>query len=195
MYVATKELPDALRAALRDSGYAKPDVSIEAKATASAFDAGGQGRKGFVVLVDLATGATQRHDGSWGGANIANESNVVDRDARSHPLAPNVAVINGSEGYGGVLASITIHPSNAAKLLHAAGPSLDATARGILYAYGAIKSGTYRRDALNGVGVKDAETDPRVKALIELGLLKRDGRGIQITTEGKNVRKSAVRET
>ncbi len=187
MHVSTKELPEVIRRALREVNYSRNDIGVEGATKVSPSDAGGQGRRGFVLLLDLDTGATKLHQGSWGGANMFNQSNVVDLDQKSYPLPPSGAVIKGSEGgHGGVIATLYLNPENLAKLLPAKPLELTAKQRGILYAFGAIKAGEYRKEELRRCEAKEAD----VEELVKLKLLKRDGRGVTITTEGKNTRNS-----
>ena len=185
-HIKTKELPEVLQSALRAIGYHRPDIAVEGTEKVSLFDAGGEGRRGFSVLLDLTTGDSRKVQGSWGGANMFNPSNVVDLDDREHTLPPNGAVIQGSEGYKGVYASIYLHPSNIAKVLPPKTEISDKD-RSILYAYGCLKSGTYRQEELSRIGASQADID----SLVTRGLLKKAINGAtSITTEGKNTRTS-----
>ena len=184
IHVAVKELPEVLQSTLRSIGYHKSDIGIEASETASLFDAGSDGRRGFAVLVDLTTGRSERHMGSWGGANIFNPTNSVDLDTNEYTLPPNGCVILGSEGYKGVFASIVLNSQNVAKLLPVSTDEVSDKDRAILYAYGALKSGTYRQDELRRI--KATETE--ISSLISRGYLKQNKVGIAITTLGKNNR-------
>ena len=188
MHVGTKTLPDSIRDALRGVGYAKLDIEVEQATKISPFDAGGQGRRAFMVLLDLATGRREVHQGSWGGGNMFNPQNAVDNDEASYALPEGGAVIKGSTGYGGVYATLYLHPANVAKLLP---PSDELTEheRRIMYAFGCLKPGEYRQAELRRAGA----TEPEVVSLVERGYLKQAANGArQITTKGKNTRRASA---
>jgi hypothetical protein len=178
-----KDLPDILQRILKSLKYHKRDIVIRFKDKESVFGAGGDGRREFSVLVNLSTDQYETKYGSWGGANIFNRTNQVDLDQNEYALMPNLCVIKGSEGGYGTMASITFHPDNAIKMLPPK-PELTGKQQTILYAYDSIKPGQYRKDEL----ARCKATDQDIEEMIKLGLLKKDGRGIQITTMGKNAR-------
>jgi hypothetical protein len=183
-HVRVSELPDSLRSALVDARYCRGDVAVEVRESVTLMDAGGAGRRGFAVFVNLETGEARRVNGSWGGANAFNPQNRVDLDDTPHPLVEGLAVIQGSEGGDGVSASIVVCPANAARLLPEKAETSEREQL-ILYAHSALKGGTYRQEFLTRHGVVRAELD----AMVKRGLLKYDGlRRIQITTAGKNAR-------
>ena len=72
LYVQTRELPPSLQSALQSVGYGRRDIAVYAAETTSVACAGGQGQRGFVLLVNLATGSRESHQGSWGGPNMFN---------------------------------------------------------------------------------------------------------------------------
>jgi len=197
VYVQVKTLPQALQNALKAHGYGRADIAVDAAETFTAFVAGGQGQKGFCTLVNLATGETETHWGSWGGSNMFSPGNAVDNDQRDSALPPNFAVIKGSEG-NSTYATITVNPSSLAPLLPVAAEGISDTDKKILVCYKSLKSGQYRNEALLKV-FSDAPSwkpaDPKHSAalasaldsLVSRGLLKRSSNGAtQITTEGKN---------
>jgi hypothetical protein len=96
MYVAVKELPNSLIRALASIGYGKKDIDVNIQDTVSLQVSGGDGRRGFALIVNLATGETHMLQGSWGGSNMFNPDNRVDLDQRDHKLGENVAVSLGS---------------------------------------------------------------------------------------------------
>ena len=148
--------------------------------------AGGSGRRGFAVLVDIETGKNKTMFGSWGGANAFNQENQVDLNDQEYPIPENGAVILGSEG-NTTFATIYLNPKNILAALPVAN-SLSDDERKIMYAYGCLKSGAYRNEELARLGIKDPKNSGKIRALVERGFLKIDGRGIQITIEGKNTR-------
>lgn len=181
-HVATRELPECLQSALRSCGYARKDIPCIARETASMVGYSGEGRKAFVVLVDLATGRTESHEGSWGGANMFNPSNAVDLDTAERPIIPGMAVIKGTRGYHGVFADIYLHPENVAKLLPAK-PEVTEREASILGTFG-YKPG-YRQEYWREMKVATEELD----SLVARGFLSRNKAGaISITTQGKNAK-------
>jgi hypothetical protein len=180
VYVDTRDLPDSLRASLSDAGYHRKDIAIEPRETASMVGFSGQGRKAFVVLVDLATGRTESHSGSWGGANMFSPQNAVDLDTTERPIPPGMAVIKGTSGYHGCFATIHLHPDNVARLLPSK-PEVTEREASILGTFG-YKPG-YRKERWQEMGVTPIELD----ALISRGMLSKNRAGaISITTAGKN---------
>lgn len=190
MRVATKDLPDTIQSALRALNYHRHDIDVDTAERVSLHDAGSAGRRGFVALVDLASGETRVSRGSWGGANIANPDNPVDLDTSLHELPEGGAVIRGSEGGDRpVYATVTLNPRNVMPWLSAPAEELTDKERKILEAYGTLKAGEYRKQALREAKATEADID----ALVSRGLLKKTGAGVQITTAGKNTRRSLGR--
>lgn len=182
MYGIVRDLPDVLKSALKSVGYNKKDIAIKAAEKVSIQDFGETGCRSFVVLVDLSSSEFTINYGSWGGPNPFVKDNSVDLDSRYHQLPENGAVITGSEGGGRpVSSSITLHPNNLVKFLPVK-QELTGKEKAILYAYRSLKSGSYRQEELQRLQVTECELD----LLVSKGLLKRDKRGIQITTDGKN---------
>lgn len=183
MYAQVKELPECLQSALASVGYGRKDIKVDIAEEASLFVGGGNGYRGFAIVVDLSTGARQTLWGSWGGSNAFTPNNRVDSDSKSRVLGPNVAVIKGSEGGGKpVYATLTIGPANVVKGLLTAPPTdLTPNERATLYAFCHYKS-SYRREAMERARIPVNTID----ALIVKGLLVRKGNGVQATIEGKN---------
>jgi hypothetical protein len=186
MHIAVKDLPESIQSALRSVSYGGKDISVQPKERVSIQCSGGAGQRGFAILLDLASGRQEIHQGSWGGANIFNQHNSVDLDDRMHDIPVGGAVITGSQG-NRTFATVYLHPDNMVKLLPAPAELSDKERR-IMYAFGCLKSGDYRKEELSRAGATEADID----ALISRGFLKRDGRGVQITTAGKNTRRPAA---
>jgi hypothetical protein len=184
MYVQVAELPESLQGALKSVGYGRKDINIEAREQVYMADGGGEGFRAFVVLVDLATGRAERHDGSWGGANMFNPRNAVDLDDTPRTIIPGMAVVKGHIGGDRpVGATVYINPENVAKLLPAK-PDVSDREKQLLGVMG-YKSG-YRKEELARMRATDAEID----ALVSRGFLSRNKAGaISLTTEGKNARR------
>ena len=172
IHIETKELPQTLQDALNAAGYRRKDIALRACESACLTDAGSEGRRGFVVFVNLVTGQSKATRGSWGGANIFNPRNAVDLDTNEVPIPEGVAVIQGSEGYGPTFASVLLNPANVAALLPARAEVTDHE-RAILGIYRGIKGG-YRQGELERINATLSEVD----SLVDRGLLKRNrGRG------------------
>ncbi len=188
MYVKVYELPESLINALKIVGYARQDIEIKVSETESLSNQGSDGYRAFAVVVDMSSGQSETLTGSWGGSNMFNPANRIDLDNKDRVLGSNVAVIKGTEGgtSGSVHASITIGPNNVVKALVTT-EDVSLKEKNILYCYGALKP-AYRKEELKRLGAVDSELD----SLIERGYLKRDGRGITITTKGKNARSNSI---
>lgn len=182
MFVATSALPNVFRSALKEIGYHKSDISVTGAVESPLSTMGGEGSKGFAVIVNVESGEYKVSWGSWGGANIANPGNAVDCDHRFYQIPPNGAVILGSIGGHGTYASILANPAILAPLLPP--PStLSEKQKGILRAYKSLKSGPYRQTALQDLLC----TKQDIALLVSDGYLKESSNGaIQITTKGKN---------
>lgn len=189
-YQLVSDLPECLIRALKSVGYGKQDIEILPREKTSISYAGGSGRRGFAILVNLSNGEYKTHTGSWGGANAFNPENQVDLNTENYPIPENGAVILGSEG-NKTFATIYLNPKNVLAAL-SEGDVLSDIERKIMYAYGCLKSGPYRNEELARCGIKDPKNDPNVLSLMERKFLKKDGRGIQMTTEGKNTRKNSA---
>ena len=189
-YQLVSNLPQCLIDALKSVAYNKRDIEILPRDKTSISYAGGDGRRGFAILVNLSTGEHKTYTGSWGGANAFNQNNQVDLNTQNYTIPENGAVILGSEG-NKTFATIYLNPKNVLAAL-SEGDVLSDLDRKIMYAYGCLKSGPYRNEELNRCGVKDPKNDPNVLSLISRKFLKIDGRGIQMTTEGRNTRKNSA---
>lgn len=64
-FCAVKDLPSSIQDALASVGYGRKDVAVESAEQVSICDPGGAGRKAFAILLDLATGESKTHWGSW----------------------------------------------------------------------------------------------------------------------------------
>lgn len=190
MFVATKDLPATLKDALFALGFNRADIAVTAKETFSAALCANDGCRGFVCLVNLATGERMSEKGSWGGANPF-EARIVDSDDSTRPLPVGFAVILGYEGGGRpVSAGVSVHPQTMAPgLLPAPTEALPAKQLAALCAVRETKGGTYRVERFDREGLgKYGPQNEHVAALVSAGLLKATAAGaISVTTAGKNV--------
>ncbi len=184
VYVETKSLPETIARALASVGYARPIVGVYVSEQASASSPSGTGMRGFTVLVNIDTGERTTHVGDWGGSNPFHAS-PVDGDTSSRPLPPNGCVINGHEGGGKpAYASLTIHPSRAAKLLPVATSELTDRQKRLMAVFARFNS-RGRAEWFERYG-KASESE--LEALEALGYIKRNKAGsVTCTAAGKNV--------
>jgi hypothetical protein len=207
MYIKVQALPSSLQTALSSLCFARADIEVTASETYSLFAAGGDGYRAFVVVVNLATGESQITRGSWGGGNIHNPQNSVDRDDTARPLPANFAVISGREGGDRpVHASIKVNPATLAPLVTAPTIELSDMEQRVLAWHKSLNSAgrkdaaeRFAADRAYGYGkqsdqprVPQAQTLDEIDAakvsLAEKGLLKIAKNGAaSITTEGKNM--------
>ena len=182
MYIPVKDLPPALQSALAAVDYAKKDVEVNAADKVSIQVGGGQGSKGFAIVVNLMTGQHKVMEGSWGGANMFNPRNQVDLDRNEHTIPEGGAVVKGTMGYGGTWAVIYVHPASLAPLLPTQKSELTEKQRKILAVFKQLISSA-RKEYLHRLKA----TQQDIEELIAGGYLKRNAAGsISITTLGKN---------
>ena len=179
MHIAVKDLPDSLQRALDAAGFHKTDVEIEARQSVDPRGGGGNGVRGGLMAVNMATGEISRVVwGAWGGSNMFAE-NAID-DGPSQEIGANGAIIRIWQGGGRpTMATVYVRPETLTPMLPAA-PTLTDRARAILAVYKSIRGG-HRAEYLPGVA--PAEIDD----LVSGGFLKRNKAGsIRISTAGKN---------
>ncbi len=185
--VRTRELPDALKEALRQIGYAGQDVPVEVATEVSPYSPAGEGSRGFSAVIELATGRSKVHHGNWGGGSPATQAQV-DVDDRSSPLLPGFAIIKGSTG-ARTFATIYLNPENVAKYLPA---PVELTPRelGILAQYRALSSSGRKDEWERYPATRPSEEE--INALVAKGLLSKNKAGaVALTTDGKNAARNA----
>jgi hypothetical protein len=185
MYVEVKDLVPAIRTALESVSYGARDIQVEARdEVALRAPGGGAGKRGFVLILNLATGEFHRETGDWGGAGLGRR--LADYCEDRLTLHDDAVVIVGTLGYPRTWAHIYANRANVGRFLPSGEEEAlsDSDQQG-LYCFAAIKGGEYRRDEMRRRNVS-AET---VDSLVERGYLKRNKAGAtQITTKGKNAR-------
>jgi hypothetical protein len=183
--IEVKTLPDTLRAALKSVEYHCTDIGVEVSDKVSANAQGSAGSRGFVLVVDIASGEMKRHMGSWGGASAC-ENRQVDLDTNTYDMRPGFAVISGSMGYPRTFATMYLHPENMAKYLPAA-PQVSDRDRTILDQFNGLTSAG-RKDEWSRYP-QSRPTETELNSLVSRGLLARNAAGAtRITTAGKNAR-------
>jgi hypothetical protein len=195
IHVPLRDLPPAMIQALSSVGYKSPDIEVESGETYSPSEGGGasKGNRGFVIVMDMETGQSKTHMGSWGGANPF-EKKQVEHDKDEYPIPLNGAVILGSTGGRGAFARIRVRPDNMEKMLPGTEEVSDQE-RKVLAILGGIKGG-YRKQYFedNNLGPYSSD-NPIVQSLLSKKLIKVNKRGsMMITTAGKNARGNASPE-
>lgn len=185
MYVKIKDLPPSLQSALNRVGYARTDIEVKSAETYTANPiTSGDGSRGFIAAVNLATGQSEVINGAWGGANMF--SATIDHDNTPRALVANMAVIKGESGSKGCFASIVVAFSTLAALLPAPSVALTDAQLIVLHCLKGYKS-AYRKDEASRAGINALAYAEALAQLVTLALAKQSSNGAaQITTEGKN---------
>lgn len=184
-HVEVTSLSPHVRKALDSVSYGARDIPLIAAESVDSYSEGDRGSRGFVLILNLDTGAYKRVTGQWGGGNMFTRS-PVDEGGERIPIPPNGAVIKGSMGYPRTFARIYAHPEAHGRFLPSGETeTLSPEEAQCVYCFCAIKGGEYRRDEMRRRGVTPATVD----SLVERGYLKRSKNGATaITTKGKNAR-------
>lgn len=190
-YVPVRELPVSVQRALKDIGYGRRDIEIMTATTFTFQSFADDGRRDFTTILNMETGQHKTTKGSYGGVGLG-APNPTDSDDRKHPIPSNAAIIQGSEGHGPTFAMIKVHPDNMATLIPAK-VELSHEEDLVVAIITDLKPG-YRAESFDrfNLGLYRAD-NPIVKGLVDKGLVKVTGTGIQITTAGKNARNPRVR--
>jgi len=209
------QLPERIRAELQNVGYHKADITVQSRDHVQIASAGAAGEQAFAVILH-ENGKRESYYGSWGGPNIASGTNRVD-NLTAPPVVPPAkgAIIVGRMGRKSVYAVVIMAPTEFcafaapadADIVHDAmavgrtdavnallgrpDDALSDTDRRVLYCYGALKSGEYRRNALAEISRQfSCDAAAIADSLVQRGYLKRAANGAtQITTQGKNARR------
>jgi hypothetical protein len=179
-YVNVRDLPEVLSSALSTCSYAKPNVQILIKEKESVQGAGMQGYRSFAMIVNMSTGESKQLQGSWGGSNPFNPTNVVDNNDQVYVIPKDMAIILGfTGGSSGIThATITFSPHNILPILTCA-PDVSNEEQKLLAIMRGYKP-AYRKPYL------DAKKE-LVNSLVERGYIKRASNGaLSLTVSGKN---------
>jgi hypothetical protein len=187
MYIEVKQLAPAIQSALASVRYGARDVEVEARDEISLrTGAGSAGARGFVTIVNLATGKFHTERGDWGGAGLGFK--LADFTEEKLRLVDNddAVVIQGSTGWPRTFAHVYASPNAVGRFLPSGEEEvLTPEEQQAIYCHAAIKGGQYRREELRRRNVSPSTVD----SLVERGYLKRNRAGaVQITTKGKNAR-------
>ena len=182
-HIKVSDLPSSLQAALKSVGFRRADIDVSTATQYYKATSGGRGSRGFQVVVNLDNGTKTKTVGAWGGYN---PFVTTSDDDRTHAdLAPNLAVIDGSEGGNRpVWATLTLHPDNTVlEVPTAPTAAVNATEAKVLAIFKGLKSFA-RLPEMERQGI----SPDILETLVDRGYLKRNKRGAtSLTTEGKNL--------
>ena len=177
MYISTNDLPNEIKSALCNLGYTKANIEVQFRESYTLFSVSGDGKRGMTVI--CKDGSYDARMGSWGGSNPF-QKNQVDSDDTEYPLDVDTFVIKGNSG-NGVYAYLVMHKDNKFGIKETEAKLISDRQKKILYLYKGLTSAG-RKDYLVSMKVTQEEIDQ----LVAMRLLEKKGRGIGITTEGKN---------
>jgi hypothetical protein len=213
-------LPNRLKSELHELGYRRADVCMMSADTVHISSARSAGEQAFAVVLH-GNGRKESYFGSWGGPCIASRTDNPVDNLRAPPTAipDGGAIITGAMKRTAITATVYVLPSMFATMHspedaeiardeQAEGRTdivdelrqpnvpverLSEEERRVMYCYGALKSGEYRKNALAEIARKHrCDTSAIVDSLVSRGYLKRATNGAtQITTLGKNSRTMA----
>lgn len=183
MHVQIKDLPAVIQNALASVNFNKKDIEIKVAETIEPRPPSGQGKKGFVSVCNLSTGAHRTTWGSYGGSNMFTKT--IDDVQGSVDIPVDGAFILGLGDAGPgfpAMAWIYVHPNNMNQSLLPASADVTEKESKILAIFKGYKS-SYRANELQRIGATKAEVD----ALVERKFLFRNSAGsVTITTMGRN---------
>ncbi len=181
IYIQVRDLPSSVRNLLAGVGYNKADVCVIPKAEINPSSSGGDGYRAFFGFTKISENPEECNItyGSFGGPNMFNPQNLVDNLQKSFPIPEGICAMRGQEGgTRPVSATLYIHPNNCVKMLpEGTKLSLEEEKVLVLYRY----TSAYRAEEMKRI--KNANQIQQT--LIEKGLLKKVGKGLGLTTEGK----------
>lgn len=181
-----KDLPRGVQNhIIQTLGLRPKNVPVHVSTEVQPYDSYGAGHRAhFAIVHNAGEKPAKMIHSSWGGPNPFQTTalDALNRTERSYPIPPGHAVVLGSSQNR--VSQVHFHPDDIAKLLPASN-GLDLADEHLiaLQAYKTLKSGPYRKGALQRGGVKPKHID----ALVSGGLLSRNKAGAHtITTNGKN---------
>ncbi len=185
MYVNTNTLPNVVKRALESVKFFKGDIEVIHDNSVSPAISGGDGQRGFCILINLYADEFKTIVGSWGGANMFNQDNPVDLDNSDYPLCEGSVVIKGTTGYPSTFARIYAHRDSSILPLDSGNSDITDKELFVLSCYVGLKSFARNDEMLRWM--TDTEISQTVHKLIDSGHIKANKAGAtQITTQGKN---------
>ena len=191
-HVSLRDLPPFLVQILaREARYKRQDIEVVPAKSVEIGIPAFEGNRSYAIAVNLGTKQHKSVLGDWsGGAG----SSPVDRGG-SFNIPSNAAVISGEYGGRGSFGRIYINPDNVAALIEQDdGVELSEDEKYAIVFINMFNS-RGRKDAFESKGLGEySSSNPLVRSLVSKGLLKLQGAGVKVTTQGKNVRKSLDRK-
>jgi len=178
------DLPGSVRAALKAVEYGRKDIEVLARETFDPSSAGGDGYRGFVAACRMDDSDIYELSwGSWGGENMFKRTI---EGLESETIPPHLAFLKGQIGGGRpTYAKLYVSPRAMNPALLAAPAEVTAKEAKILGIFHSLKSGPYRKEALQNLGATLVE----IRSLVDRGFLKENKAGaIALTTDGTNAR-------
>lgn len=190
VYISPSQLPPVVAQAIRVAGCPlRESIPVYVRDTESMHAVSGDGCRGFTILVKLDTGETETVWGSWGGANPFERGShdSVDADTTPRPLPVNGCIVKGYVGGSkGGRCSLTIHPSNAVKLLPVKGSVSERD--GLLLSVYAGLNSRGRKEYFDR-HPSAVPTQAELQSLADRGFIKLAKNGaVTITPDGRNNR-------
>lgn len=191
-HVPVRELPRFLVKILADKGrYKRRDIEVIPSPTVDLGIPAFEGNRNYAILVNLGT---QQHKTLLGEYSGGMGQSAIDRPG-SYNIPSNGAVVVGEYGGRGSFARIYIHPDNVAALIEDSGGVELPEDEKYALTYIAMFNSRGRRDAFSDKGLGSyGPSNPLILSLAQKGLVKVTGRGVRITTQGKNVRQQLPRK-
>jgi hypothetical protein len=180
--VLVNTLPLSVQSTLRRIGYGKRDITVYPSEKVSPQGVGGDGYRCMFVMVKMSDQEEQATGvmGSFGGANIFNDSNIVDLMSESIAIPEGVCAIKATEGGNHPMtAFLHISPANCAKMLPEKAEFTDGE-KSALRAFGFI--GAYRKEELQRI----RNSEQVISGLMARGLVEKKGSGRGLSVAGKN---------
>lgn len=183
IFVKVSDLPESIRMALQEVSYGRKDIEVNIvtepqRVESSSFQ---DGCRGFCALVkiDGSIPAAIRY-GSWGGSNPFEATMVDDSKDVVDLSLEQLCLIKGQYGGGRpVSARIYINANNIASFTLPEKNELSEEEKVILGAMRSLKP-AYRKPY-----IESARANGSLAKCIAKGLIKENGVGLSLTTEGK----------
>lgn len=187
--VYTKELPPKIVEILKEQNFRKNIIEIEIKDAFRSWS-GGDGLRGYYVIVNVLSGRIiDSGVGSWGGSNMFT-TNEVD-EGKTKQLPPHCIGITGVTGSYN-LAMIFTREEDLQFLIpkqkeDVNKSDLEEIEIKVLDVFCSIKP-SYRQNEFYHRRLGEySKNNPFIQSLLEKGLLKEVGTGIQVTPKGKTM--------
>lgn len=182
IYTNLRNLPAFLQ------GYKNTDVSLcVTNGSAELNTCSNDGERSVVLIHNLKTGVTITKTGDWGGASI-NSFSMADSGRIEQEISPGIVcaivVHGGINNEKGRVSRCWMHPSDF--VVEEEKTLLNERQELMLYAINHVSS--YRAGISRSLGLGSPDLDNTlVKELIAAGMLKKAGKGVGLTSEGRTL--------